>query len=419
MVTDVRVATDIVAGRSEPLSTLTDLIEDLDARHEGGEGLQLEFKRATGGLPKSLWETISAFANTRGGWVLLGVDEAQDPPCAEGVPNVSGMLQDFWNQMGNRQRISVVACGATDAWVKVVDGKDVIVIRVPAASRKSRPVHVGREAYGGTFVRRGSGDYRCDKAEVDRMMREASDDAADATILNGYSWDDLDQTTFAGYRRRFQTAHPGHPTNNYSDDQFLEAVNGYRKDRDRGTAGITVAGLLMFGRPAAIRDWRSRHLFDFRVLPKGIDSAADWDDRYTWEGNLLGAFDTIYPRLVERLPVPFRLDGPLRVDATPAHVALREALVNLLVHADYGETLASLVFRMPDAYFFENPGASRVPDVGYVGGRHSDPRNPNLVFMFRQIALAEEAGSGVPRIIQAWRELGYRAPQWHTGADDY
>ena len=66
------------------------------------------------------------------------------------------------------------------------------------------------------------------------------------------------------------------------------------------------------------------------------------------------------------------------MDETPAHVALREALANLLVHADYAEPQASLVTRSANGYFFRNPGSSRVPESDLLTGDRSDPRNPLL-----------------------------------------
>lgn len=395
------------------------LLAMLFERLQRREGLELEFKAARGGLPKSIWPTVSAFANTSGGWIILGVSEGEDTIAIDGVADADGLLQDFHNSLRNDQKISHPVCGADDAIIESLEDKQVLVLRVPAAPRSMRPVYVGGNAYAGTYVRRHAGDYRCTKPEVDRMMREASGTAADSTILPRLTWDDLDRDALARYRRRHQTQYAASPWNGYDDQRFLQAIGGYRRDPETGQEGITVAGLLLLGTPEALRYWRTRHLIDYRLLPEGVDLETRWDDRIVWEGNLFGAFEVIYPKLIEGQPVPFKLQGGVRIDETPVQIALREALVNLLVHADYAETQPSLISRSPEGYTFRNPGSSRIPMNDLLTGDRSDPRNPELVRMFRFIGLADEGGTGMPKILSAWRELGFRSPRIDVGTERY
>lgn len=396
-------------------SQLASLLERL----EGHEALDLEFKAARGGLPRDIWPTVSAFANTAGGWIILGVAEREGRTMVDGVAHPTDLLQRFTDQVRNAQKLSHPVCGAMDTTVEEVNGERVAVIRVPAAPRKNRPVYIDGNPYTGTFVRRNTGDYRCTKPEVDRMMREASDVAADSRVLSHLGWDDLDRNTFRRYRQRYQSADASLPQNGYDDDTFLHAIGGYRHDHESGRRGITLAGLLMFGTPQAIREQRSRHLIDFRKTSVDSEASVGWDDRVVWEGNLLGAFEAIYPRLVADVPVPFALQHEQRIDQSPLHTVLREALVNLLVHADYAETDASLILRSDSGYEFRNPGSSRVLETDLLIGDRSDPRNPELVRMFRFIRLAEEAGTGIPRIRQTWRALGFQSPNINVGTERY
>ncbi|MDQ3692604.1 MAG: putative DNA binding domain-containing protein [Chloroflexota bacterium] len=398
---------------------LAELIDRLDARLLGVEALELEFKLASGGLPRNVWDTVSAFANTSGGWIILGVNDQVEPMAIVGVPRAADILHDFVTQLRNRNKISMEPCGPNDTGIELVDGNELVVIRVNPASYSARPVFINGNAYGGTFVRRHSSDQRCTETEIDQMKRDAGTPAADAAVLRNYGWQDIDPVTFSRYRQRFNVANPGAVEAGMADQEFLEAMNGHRRDRHTGDEGLTVAGLLMFGKDRSIREWRSRQMFDFRLLAGDLENGADWDDRFLWEGNLLGAFEQLLPRLTDRLPVPFRLDGPVRVSETPVHRALREALVNLLVHADYRETRSSLIFRTADRILFQNPGNSRSLAVGQRAGRDAEPRNPDLVLMFRRINLAEEAGTGVWTILQTWRELGYQAPTIDAGMARY
>jgi len=279
---------------------LPSLLVRLFDRLQEKEALDLEFKAARGGLPKSLWPTVSAFANTQGGWIVLGVDEDRKPPIV-GVANADQMLQSFYDSLRDSQKISFPACGPLDANTELLDGKQIVVVRVPAAPRRSRPVYINGNPYVGSYVRRHGGDYRCTKAEVDRMIRDASDEAADSSVLAHFDLRDIDLDTLARYRRRFATLNPGSPWTGYDDLRFLQALGGHRRDREAGIEGLTVAGLLVFGTEEALREWRTRHLIDYRLV-LSEDTETRWDDRIPWEGNLLGAFEAIYPKLTEGQP---------------------------------------------------------------------------------------------------------------------
>ncbi|MDP2866281.1 MAG: ATP-binding protein, partial [Elusimicrobiota bacterium] len=246
---------------------------------------------------------------------------------------------------------------------------------------------------------------------VDRMIRGASAQSADSTVLKGLSFEDLDNQTLSRYRSRFRQFNAAHQWNEYEDLRFLKALGGYRKDSHTGEEGLTKAAVLMFGSREAIFSVRPRHLIDFRLLPaESTGEETRWEDRIAWEGNLYDAFFQIYPRLTESLKTPFRLEGPHRLEQTPAHEALREALVNMLVHADYAESAALLIKASPRQFIFRNPGFSRVSEDDLLTGDRSDPRNPVLLRMFRHIFLADEAGTGFPKILSIWRKAGLQLP---------
>jgi len=404
-----------MSGDAAVPNLLATLFEQLQV----SETLEIEAKSAQGGIPRSLWETVSAFANTSGGWILLGVKELNNSFIVEGLSNASKMLDDFYNTLRSTSKINYPVCNAQDARIETLDDKEILLIRVPEAPRQQRPIYINGNPYNGTYVRRHTGDHHCTKPEVDRMMREASDIGADSAILLGFNLDDIDRNALARYRRLDQNLHPAEPRNTYDDLRFLTAIGGYDCERGTGKEGLTVAGLLLLGTERAIRKWRSRHLIDYRMLLSENDPDKRWDDRVTWEGHLFGAFETIYPRLTVGLASAFQLQGATRVDEGSIHVVLREALVNLLVHADYAVPEASLIVRTPSSFLFRNPGSSRISEFDLLYGDRSDPRNPELVRMFRFIGLAEEAGTGIPKIIRAWRELGLEMPKIDAGTERY
>lgn len=139
------------------------------------EGNRLEAKAARGGLPKSLWETYSAFANTRGGVILLGVAEEAGHvlvPAGLTAEQVARLRDEFWTLVSDERCASVNILDNTNVEVlQSVDG-EVLAVHVPRAAKEQRPVYVGGDLFGGTYVRRGEGDYHCTHDEVLAMLAE-------------------------------------------------------------------------------------------------------------------------------------------------------------------------------------------------------------------------------------------------------
>ena len=222
---------------------LAAFFESLDAH----ESLDLEFKRAGGNLPASIWETISAFANTNGGRLILGIDERDGQLAIEGLKDAYRMAQDLSNLLHNSQKISARICGPNDLTVESIGDHDLIVLRVPAAARRHRPVFTGANPLTGTYVRRQSGDVQCERAEVDRMTREATETSIDQQVLEFFSWDDIDQTSFSSYRQRLLLHNRRSSLNRLDDEAFMRKIGGWHRDRERERDGLTFAGLLVFG----------------------------------------------------------------------------------------------------------------------------------------------------------------------------
>lgn len=124
-----------------------------------------------------------------------------------------------------------------------------------AARREQRPVHCTLDAFNGTYRRNYEGDYLCSPMEVRRMFADADiSRPADGRILKNFSWDDIDRPSLNQYRLLFSVARPSHPWLSLPDEELMRKLGGYRKDRETGEEGFTVAGLLMFGKFESIRE---------------------------------------------------------------------------------------------------------------------------------------------------------------------
>jgi len=374
---------------------------------DGRETVHLECKSAKGGLPGSVWETYSAFSNTDGGVILLGVSERNGGFIVSGVADVGSLQKDFWATVKNRSKVSLCTLQERDVYSLDIEGKQILVIAVPRASRQIRPVYLDGNIFGATFIRLHEGDFRCDDFAVKRMLADQAD-TADSELVVGTSLADLDRPSLSGYRQLFRLMRPSHPYNELEDVDFLEKLNGYVRDYQTGTGGLTKAGLLMFGELSSILKHIPNYIVDYREYDGTGSPTGRWSDRVTtdfsWPGNLYRFCQTVIQKLYLRIKTPFKLDGWQRIDESPAHVAVREAVVNTIIHADYGERTAILIEQYPDRFVFRNPGLLRMSLKEVYSGGISDCRNRALQKMFQMVGFSEQAGSGFPKIFHGWGE---------------
>lgn len=382
------------------------------------ETAEIEFKSAKGGFPKSFWETYSAFANTHGGTIVLGVKEKDGIFTLNNLTDddIDKLQKDFWSGVHNKNTINACILKNDDVEVGEIEGHEVILFHIPQAQRDQRPIHCTQDAFNGTFRRNYEGDYLCGNAEVRRMFADADiTRPADGRILKNYSWDDIDMPSFEQYRRLFATAKPSHPWHTLSNDELMRKLGGYRKDRETGEEGFTLAGILMFGKYDSIKDQTCAPKFfpDYKEIPADTSSTR-WIDRIypdgSWEANLFQFYRRVLPKLQQVIPTPFRLEGNQRKDETPAHESLREAFANLCVHADYSEESSLLVYRYPHRIVFSNPGVMLISKQQFYQGGESVCRNTSLQQMFMMIGSAEKAGSGVDKILKGWETLNWKRP---------
>lgn len=392
------------------------------------ESLDLECKLALGrggqgAVPEDFWPTYSAFANTQGGVVVLGVREKQERFSIEGIPNVAKVRRELFDSLNNRQKVS--ANLLNDALVREVtlEGRTILMIEIPRAARKQRPVYLTTNPLAEhTFRRLNDGDRPLPDEEVKRMLAEQVEDSRDDRILKGYSFDDLNLGTFRTYRQVFTNRDPGHVWNGYDDQEFLRHIGGWRRDRETGEGGLSLAGLLMFGQLVAIQEELPNYMLDYQERPEAKTDAR-WIDRITldgkWSGNLYDFYRKVFVKLTADLKVPFRLEKGERKDETPVHEALREALANVLVHADYSDRASVLVVKRPDMFGFRNPGLMRIPVEVALQGGEPDCRNRTLHKMFRFVGVGEQAGTGIPKILHGWQAQHWNPPKLYDIATPY
>ena len=390
---------------------------DIESLLRTGENISLECKKAEGGLPNSIWETYSSFANTDGGIILLGVEEkAGHQLVVTGVKDVRKIESDFWNMLNNRQKVNINIL--TNRMVKVqdVDGKSILVIEVPRADRRLRPVYVGSDPMKGTYRRDFEGDYLCTTDQVAAMYRDASDVSVDQRVLKEMDINVFDIDTVSRYRNRFRQFHSAHAWNNDDDELFLRHIGAIALCNDDMKFHPTAAGLLMFGReydivrefPHYFLDYQEKLSNDTRWTHRIVSSSGDWS------GNLYDFFFRVYPRVTSDLPVPFITNGKDREDETSLHLSIREVLLNSLAHADHYGRQGIVVVKTEASMSFANPGDIRIGLKVALQGGVSDPRNETIMKMFSLVDVGERAGSGIPDLMATWKKYVNAIPEYNV-----
>ncbi len=386
-----------------------------------GEKVDIECKESDSNLSKSIWDTYSSFANTNGGYIFLGIKEDKKKKLPEerfqiqGIKNFDAQVKTFWDTI-NSDKVNKNILRDEDVQIFRIPSTilAVVSIHVPRADYNNRPVFINGNPYKGTFKRNHEGDYHASEDEVNAMLRDQKSEGNDCIVLEHYGMDDVDSETLSRYRTMFQNNNPDHVWNQEDNKQFLTMLGGYKKDRSKGIEGLTIAGLLMFGKGISIRERFSNLMMDYRDESQATDEMR-WGDRVTydgtWENNLFNFFMKVSSKLSSDLKKPFVLDNQQRVDDTPIHKAIREAFVNMIIHSDYLLDAGTLkILKKQDEFIFTNPGSLKLSVEEIFKGGNSKSRNPNMQLMLRMIGFGDNAGSGIPTILNAWKQADWVEP---------
>ncbi len=382
---------------------------------ESTERVNIEFKSAQGGLPSSIWETYSAFANTFGGKIILGVGEDKETkkPIPLGVTDPEKLQTEIWNTINNSQKISGNILLERNVYIQEYENNKYVVIEVPRATRQDKPVYVGTDIFKGSFRRNHEGDYHCTKSEVKAMLRDQSDTSADSSVLDDVGLEALNSDSIKSYRTRFEVIRSNHAWNGLPTDEFLIKIGAARHSEVDGKIHPTLGGLIFFGDFISITNELPGYFLDYR---EKLSTDTRWTDRVCsgdgdWSGNVYDFYFKIIDRLTSDVKKPFAInDQLLRDDDTPVHRSLREALANSLIHADYYGRQGIVIEKSFRTTKFSNPGNFRISVDDAIAGGISDCRNGRIFNMFSLIKVGERSGTGLCDIYDVWKKYGYERP---------
>ncbi|MFU8843377.1 MAG: RNA-binding domain-containing protein [Bacteroidales bacterium] len=382
--------------------------EELIQRLDDLEWEDFEVKEAKSEVPRNVRETVSAFSNTSGGWIIFGVKQQGKNYEIRGVEKPDKVEQDFTTSLrGDVYNIKI----SPECKKYNFDEGVVLGFKIPPSNKK--PVWFNNPK--NTFIRTSSGDQRATQEEVDAMYRDSAFGTKDSELTK-FGIEDLNTESIDGYRNYLATINSSHPYNRYNIEKFLEKLRVHKDGK------VTTGGLLFFGTLDSIEDLLTDFRIDLFEIPgTSIESA---DRRYTFrmpvQPNLFEYYFSIYPRLVKHIDIPFETDiHGMSVEEQPQVVAIREALVNMLMHSDYFCPQKPRIRIFTDRIEFNNPGALPNDLDTILREDLSKPRNPVIAKIFRVINLAQNAGYGFDKMINGWNSYYHTKPEIKSGTDFY
>jgi ATP-dependent DNA helicase RecG len=390
----------------------------------------VEAKLAWGGLPKRLWETLSAFANTSGGGVIiLGLDEGANFEVV-GVENPRKILQDLGNMTADMEpRLAPVID------VKEIDGRALVVAEVPELLPSQKPCYYRPAGHSnGAFVRVADGDRKLNTYEVQLMLSSRGQPLDDQGAVPVAATKDLDPAALNAFLKHVRERRPRFRS--ASDQRILRSLKILVPHPDDGNRFVpSVAGLLVFGREP--QSFFPQFSVLVTVYPgREIGEPGPHAERMLDDARIEGSIGRM---LAETLIVITRnlrqsriATGPTRVGVLELPVtALSEAVVNALAHRDLSPQSRGTAVQVQlfvDRLVITNPGGLFGPvSVDTLGSAGvTSARNATLMQLLEDAvmprtgeAIVEHRGTGIPVMIQALRAADMSPPRFEDGVSTF
>ncbi|MGQ0286588.1 Fic family protein [Pasteurellaceae bacterium 22721_9_1] len=379
----------------------------------------VEYKAAKNDLPKSFWESYSAFANQSGGFILLGVSEKEPNKFEISGVNKAEQIKDLIFSQSRSQKVSVALLNDDEVRVLDIQGKQIIATYVRPAEINERPVHLNQD-YRLSYIRLNTGDHKLTDSELRSFLSSYSKKDEDGRILPFATLEHLNLGTLNKYRNLLKAHNSNSPLLTLSDQDLIERIGVFGYDLSNNQSGITYAGLLLFGKGNVIKSVLKHFFFEYY-------EKSDKNDRYDLritdfdldDGNLFEFYLKVSP-LITALGKDshFKLDNLTRTEENEITDALREALVNAIAHADYFNDVRHLkIVKTQNQISFENAGVMLVEIKQAILGNRSECRNGTLHNILRRVGLCERQGQGVRDIFEHWQGRYFTPPKLESQID--
>ncbi|MBR4275329.1 MAG: putative DNA binding domain-containing protein [Bacilli bacterium] len=385
---------------------------DYENLHSLKEDLNTEFKLAKTRVPVDFYETYSAFANTDGGDIFLGVEEengeVKDLP---GIANPAMYRKSILDTVANKSKCSMsLLDDSSFEEIPLPNGRFVLRIHVDEMSRHQKPLYLDGD-FTTAFVRRGSGDYVASKSQLISFLNDVRQGSYDFSVnSSGIGIEGIERESLKGFRKLLEERNPGEIDTGLDDEGFLIATKMLKESG--GKHVLTNGAILMLGTMDAIMTVFPTFFVDYQENPHE-------GNRYDYRlcsidtlshCNIFDYFINVRARSRNILPTPYEVFRGQEISGEKILEAFTEALVNALCNADYLTGSSLLIVATPREFVIRNTGKPYLSIKEMIDGGISEPRNTELMRFFRLLRYCQRTGYGIANIFATMRRYSYPQP---------
>lgn len=415
-------------GDGRRLLNSTELRDAIDRmRRLGRDTSEIEVKAAVGGLPTSLAKTISAFSNTRGGSIILGLDEKSGflpAPGFQAIPIAEAFKELVRPRQAGESQSQLQPDPIVEISIQEFEGAQIVVGIVEEVAPEKKPCFVttkGKEQ--GSYERLLDGDHRMSTHAIFLLSSNRQQPLRDIDEIPGITISDLDEQLISGLLSRVKRTRPRLTKVAHTDEEILAALKVLGQDLKT----VTLAGYLALGIYPQLRF--PQLMVSYAHFPANSKDSSDGNirmlDRANFEGPIPWMISDTVSKLEAALPRRRISLGSSSQDVgeIPMDV-IREALVNAVAHRDYSHFSEAEQVRVelyPDRLEITNPG-------GIWGGRRevdlfdgtSRSRNSYLTRLLPDVPLpdastvSENQGTGIRFMVGSMKSHGLPLPTFRS-----
>ncbi len=337
---------------------------------------------------------VVAFANNKGGFLFIGIVDGTKEINKDFVYNKEKVF-DLIRQIQDRTEPTITLIPH-----KInVEGKDLLVLEVPFSTQ------LHRTSRGEFLIRSNDGNRAIEPYEMATIMSEKG-----LIVYDQKSWrisgEWLDEKRLSNLRDMIAAKNAESPYLNKSLDDFLDSLGMTREEGDETLP--TTTGLLFVGNQTALRELP---FYEVRYIHYFEDGTYK---PYEFKGNIIEVAKACFNQLKAEIKQKEYIFGLFREYVEDySEIVIRELLINALAHRSLSRQQIVEIRKYDEDGYLEIESPGRFPEGVTVNNylRKTNPRNPYVMDILREIGLAEKAGSGFDKIFTDLLKKGKSLPE--------